>query len=293
MSWMKRVVGGIALLALFGLTAALPERAADEVEKRESKALRFVVYGDTRDGHSMHRTLVALIVQQKPDFVLHTGDLVHTGSEKSLWKIYDDITGKMRKKIPVYPARGNHDAGGTGYEDRVTAPFSSGNRLYYAFDRGDCHFVSVDSLSPYVSGSPQYQWLENDLATAQKTAKHIFVYFHYPPYSIGSHGSHLGIRAALCPLLKKHGVQVVFNGHDHNYYRTRRDGILYLVSGGGGAPLYPCFAEKGALIGDRWESVNHIVVCDVAGDRTTITAIRSDGTRIDQFVLNGSTLVEP
>src|SRR5512142_1419866 len=103
---------------------ALPGRGSD-LPHAGKTAFRVVVYGDTRDGHDVHRKLVALILAQKPDLVIQTGDLVHRGSEDSLWKIYDEITGPMRRKLPVYPARGNHDVGGTGYEQRVTAPFTS------------------------------------------------------------------------------------------------------------------------------------------------------------------------
>ena len=268
------------LLCLF----ALPGRGSEPTQAGKT-AFRFVVYGDTRDGHDVHRKLVAMILAQKPDLVLQTGDLVHRGSDDSLWKIYDEITGPMRHKIPVYPARGNHDVGGTGYEKRVTAPFTSGNKLYYSFDKGACHFVSVDNFSPYGPDSPQYRWLDQDLAAAQKKVTHIFVYFHEPPYSIGSHGSNLDIRQTLCPLFVKYGVRAVFCGHDHIYYRTKRDGITYVVSGGGGAPLYACDPNKGAIEGDKWESVHHILVCDVDGDTITATALREDGTTLDHFTI--------
>lgn len=270
----------VCALCLF----AVPGRAAD-TPKNSKTSFRFVVYGDTRDGHDVHRKLVALILAQKPDLVLQTGDLVHRGDDDSLWKIYDEITSTMRHKIPVYPARGNHDVGGTGYEKRVTAPFTSGNRLYYSFNKDACHFIGLDNFSPYGPDSAQYRWLDQDLAAAQKKAAHIFVFFHEPPYSIGAHGSNLDIRKTLCPLFVKYGVRAVFCGHDHIYYRTRRNGITYVVSGGGGAPLYPCDPNKGAIEGDKWESVHHILVCDVDGDTITATALRADGSTLDHFAM--------
>jgi 3',5'-cyclic AMP phosphodiesterase CpdA len=277
----RQLAAFATILLLLGLVAWTPLRADDPTAP--PKHLRFVVYGDTRDGHEIHRKLVALIIKQKPDLVIQTGDLVHRGSEADLWKIYDEITGEMRKTIPVYPARGNHDVGGTGFEDRAKAKFTSGNLLFHSFEKGNCHFVTIDCMEPYAGESEQYTWLEKDLAAAQKASRLTFAYFHYPPYSIGSHGSDLRIRAALCPLMIKYGVRAVFNGHDHNYYRTKRDGVTYVVSGGGGAPLYPCDPAKGAIQGDKWESVNHIVVCDVDGDKLTVAALRADGSEIDRF----------
>ena len=251
-------------------------------------ALHFCVYGDTRDGHAMHRKVLALMLKQKPQFILQTGDLVHDGSNAHLWQIYDSITKDARKTIPFYPARGNHDPGGPGYTARVTTPFTSGNKLYYSFDKADCHFIclAVDEETPYADGSAQYKWLHSDLEITRKThPEHIFVFFHVPPYSIGAHGSDLQVRRQLCPLFLRYGVDVVFNGHDHNYYRTRRDNITYIVTGGGGAPLYPVNPDRGAIQGDRYESVNNCVVCDVRGAQVTITALRADGTTLDHFTI--------
>jgi len=253
--------------------------------------LHFVVYGDTRDGHDIHRKLVALILKQTPDLVIQTGDLVNKGSSEDLWKIYDDITGEMRAKVPIYAARGNHDIGGPGYEQRMTAPFTSGNKLYYSFDKANCHFIGLclDEHTQYGPDSEQYKWLIKDLeATRTKSPTHIFIFFHVPPYSIGSHGSDLDVRKALCPVFKKYGVRAVLNGHDHNYYHTIRDGITYIVTGGGGAPLYPVDPGKGAIDGDKYESVHNIVVVDVKGTLVSITALREDGSTIDRFSLHAA-----
>ncbi len=284
----RRAIGGrLALLGMLFAMGAVEIGAAPSPMpqgKNESKT-RFVVYGDTRDGHAMHRKIVALILAQKPAFVLQTGDLVHYGPDAGLWKIYDDITGAMRRALPVYPARGNHDVGGTGYEARVTSAFTSGNRLYYSFTRGPYHFVSVDSFSPHAPGSPQYVWLAQDLAQAQKKGQPTFVYFHVPPYSIGTHGSSEDAQTTLCPLFVKYQVALVFNGHDHLYYRTRRNGVSYVVTGGGGAPLYPAHPDRGAIAGDKWESVNHIVVCDLRGETLTGTVLRADGSLLERFAI--------
>ncbi len=282
-----RQLSAVLLLHAFILFGTACGKAELNQPAAAVKPLHFIVYGDTRDGHMIHRRLVALIMARKPDLIIQTGDLVHRGSQADLWKIYDDITGEMRHKYLVYPSRGNHDIGGTGYEARVTAPFTSGNKLYYSFDRDRCHFVclAIDEYTPYGPDSPQYRWLEKDLAVAQQKLMHIFVFFHVPPYSIGAHGSDLTVRSILCPVLEKYGVGVVFNGHDHIYYRTQRGGITYVVSGGGGAPLYPADPRKGALEGDKWESANHIVDCLVDGNNVTLTALRANGKTIDHFTI--------
>jgi Icc-related predicted phosphoesterase len=283
-----RLLAAVSILALCATSAQAARRRGGHHGGKQLASLRFVVYGDTRDGHDIHRKLVALIMKQQPDLVIQTGDLVNRGSKEELWKIYDDITGEMRRKVPVYPARGNHDVGGPGYEERVTAPFSSGNKLYYSFDKANCHFVAlaVDEHTSYGPDSEQYKWLVEDLeASAKRKPAHTFVFFHVPPYSIGSHGSDLDVRKTLCPVFQKYGVRAVLNGHDHNYYHTTRDGITYIVTGGG-APLYPVDPGKGAIPGDKYESVHNIVVCEVKGNLVAFTALREDGSMLDRFSLH-------
>jgi 3',5'-cyclic AMP phosphodiesterase CpdA len=273
--WSALLFGALFIAAHGALTA-------DDV-----KTFRFAVYGDTRDGHDAHRDVVAQIIKAAPDFVIQTGDLVHDGKNESEWKTYDEITADMRTRFPVYPSRGNHDVGGPGYEARVTAPISSGNKLWYSFNRGNSHFVAlaIDEFTPFDATSDQYKWLIADLAAASKNARHIFVFFHVGPYSIGSHGSFLPVRTTLCPLFIKYGVRAVFNGHDHIYYHTLRDGIHYIVSGGGGAPLYYPDPKKGAIAGDKWERAHHYLICDVIGDKIEVTVNRSDGSTIEHFVI--------
>lgn len=277
----RRASAAACLSVIIGL-------AASAVRSQEPQTLRFAVYGDTRDGHKAHRDVVQHIVLSAPAFVLQTGDLVKSSTDNGLWKIYDSITADMRAKMPVYPSRGNHDVGGTGYEDRVTAPFTSGNKLYYSFNQGNSHFVSlaIDEFVPYDVGSEQYKWLEADLAAASPTARHIFVFFHVAPYSIGNHGSNLIVRRILCPLFEKYNVRAVFNGHDHIYYHTRRNGIHYIVTGGGGAPLYYPDPKKGAIEGDKWARAHNYVICDVKGDKVDVIVYRSDGTRIEHFAID-------
>ena len=94
------------------------------------------------------------------------------------------------------------------------------------------------------------------------------------------------MRRILCPVFKNYGVRVAFGGHDHNYYHTTRDGITYIVTGGGGAPLYPCNKERGVIDGDKYLSCHHFLVCDVNGDSIRIQVIKVDGTELEHFSIS-------
>jgi 3',5'-cyclic AMP phosphodiesterase CpdA len=249
--------------------------------------LRFAVYGDTRDGHDIHRKIVEGVLSFHPALVLQTGDLVHHGGAADEWQTFDDITGAMRRQVPYYPARGNHDVAPEGYyEQRVTQPVLSGNKLYYSFEKGSLHFVAIDTQQPLGPESEQGRWLEADLAQAQAAGRFIIPFFHKAIFSIGPHAGEadvLALKPILHPLFRRHGVRLAFEGHDHLYYRTVRDGITYVVTGGGGAPLYDGQHPELGLPEDVFKKVNHFCIVDVYADRVEVAAYQSDLAELDRF----------
>lgn len=289
-----RAVALAAFLLLAGLASCSQDRRPAVSSPRPAAApsaptslLRFAVYGDTRDGHDVHRQLVEDVVSFRPALVLQTGDLVHHGGSADEWRTFDDITGAMRRQIPYYPARGNHDVAPEGYyEQRVTQPVLSGNKLYYSFEKGGVHFVAIDTQQPLGPASEQGRWLETDLAKAQASGRVIVPFFHKAIFSIGPHATQddvLNLKPLLHPLFQRHGVRLVFEGHDHIYYRTVRDGITYVVTGGGGAPLYDGDHPELKLPQDVFEKVHHFCIVDLTAGRLEVTAYRSDLTPLDRF----------
>ena len=253
---------------------------------------RFAAYGDTRDNHDIHREIVKEVTGFQPALVLQTGDLVHHGDAADEWRIFDQITGDMRRRIPYYPARGNHDVGTSGfYEQRVTSPVASGNQLYYSFEKENLHFVAIDTQQAVGPTSEEGRWLEADLAQARAAGRFIVPFFHKAIFSIGPHAVEsdiMALRPVLHALFRRHGVRLAFEGHDHIYYRTVRDGITYVVTGGGGAPLYDGRHPELGVPGDVFEKVNHFCVADVYPDRVAVTAYRRDLSRLDRFTVPAS-----
>ena len=163
-------------------------------------------------------------------------------------------------------------------------------------------FIIVDSMGPYEPGSPQYVWLERELARARQTTVSTFVMFHEGPFSVGPHGSTPEAQQYLHPLFVRYHPRAVFCGHDHLYYRTTRDGVTYIVSGGGGAPPYRPENAQIAIPGDVFQKdvdalgrplsdaqydalIYHAIQCEVDGSRVTATVLRPDGSVIDKFTL--------
>jgi 3',5'-cyclic AMP phosphodiesterase CpdA len=263
-----------------------PQRA-DPPAPAAGALLHFAVYGDTRSCHPIHRKIVEDVLIFHPTFILQTGDLVANGRSTADWKTFNDITADLRRQVQYYPALGNHDNNSGGnFERAVSQPVSPADSDYYSFDKGNLHFVAIDTEQPVDSTSAQGQWLESDLTQAQADKKFIIPFFHKAMFSIGQHAVDadvVALRPILHPLFRRHGVRLAFEGHDHVYYRTLRDGITYVVTGGGGAPLYKAKHSELRRPKDVFESVNHFCVVDVFADHIEVTAYRHDLTQLDQF----------
>ena len=105
---------------------------------------------------------------------------------------------------------------------------------YYTRRLGDAQLFFLDSNAVT---DRQTAWLEQQLAESTSTWK--IAVFHHPPYTCGGHSGHSTVERRWVPLFESYGVQLVLSGHDHNYQRfAKRNGVTYVVHGGGGAGLY-------------------------------------------------------
>ena len=89
------------------------------------------------------------------------------------------------------------------------------------------------------------------------------------------------LRARLEPVFKAGNVQLVVNGHDHNYQHHYANGIHYVVSGGGGAPLYDVNPDTPYV--KKAKKTHHHCEITVNGPEITIRAVEPNGTVIEEF----------
>jgi hypothetical protein len=121
------------------------------------------------------------------------------------------------------PAPGNHEyqtPGASGYFDYFGAAAGDRSRGYYSFDLGTWHVVALNSNCAAVGGcgpgSPQLRWLLDDLAAHPRACT--LAYWHHPRFSSGQHGD-APAYDAFWQALYTAGVDIVLNGHDHDYER--------------------------------------------------------------------------
>ena len=83
--------------------------------------------------------------------------------------------------------------------------------------------------------------------------------------------------------MEEAGVPVAFSGHDHNYERVVFNEVLYIVSGGGSAVLYP---KTESVAGSQvFHARTHFVLVEVFADRISLTAIDYEGAVLDQATI--------
>jgi acid phosphatase type 7 len=257
------------------------------------EVVRFVVFGDVRSGHARHAELVPRIIDEGPDFVIATGDMVMRGTDEGDWQKYFAIAGPLLARVAVYPVLGNHDLGESNrrrFEDifalSARPPETPLGASWWSFDVGSVHVAMMDSN--HFDDPRQVAWLDGDLAAARaRGAKRLFAAAHHGAWSRGPHGGHAIALRDYAPIWEKHRVDVVFSGHDHLYQRGQVGRVRYVVSGGGGAPLYPqrcggrgqrkC-AEDGMV---TFESAHHYVVVEVYRDFVRMCAKRVDGSALE------------
>ncbi|MFE2068270.1 purple acid phosphatase family protein [Streptomyces sp. NPDC059467] len=250
----------------------------------------FTAFGD--QGVSYHALANdSLILGQNPSFHLHAGDIAYgdpagqgkstdTGFDSRTWDQFLYQTESVAKSVPWMVSYGNHDMeawyspnGYGGEEARFTLPdngpdkanlpgvysFVYGNTAIISLDPNDVSFEIPANLG--ISGGTQTTWFEGQLKKfrASKDIDFIIVFFHHCAYCTSTaHASEGGVRQEWVPLFDKYTVDLVINGHNHQYERTDvikgntvvkklpigetaysdTEGVVYVTAGAAGRSLY-------------------------------------------------------
>ncbi len=249
----------------------------------------FVAIGDSQSLQPTHRLIAERILALKPDFVLHTGDLVAHGSLSAEWDLFFEIERATLASVPLFPSLGNHEQNDRRYFEAFVLP---GNERWYSFEWGNARFISlqIDAIVPFGRQSEQVQWLEATLAA--NTQPWLIVFFHVPPYdALPDDSMGDAVRINLVPLFERYNVDLVLNGHNHNYQRSIVNGITYIVTGGAGGELNYIDAPDPDT--EAYYNGHHLVQFAVEGDRLTGRALTTGGEEVDVFTLTSSRVPAP
>ncbi len=235
-----------------------PQASAGPASPVASAALNFAVVGDSRDGDAVFKEVLKDVSKDGSEFLIHLGDIVPRGTKDD----WDNFTNLMQGfPLPFYPLPGNHEISVGKMTDYIK--YSGATKNFYSFDRGTVHFTLLDSSVGSLL-DPEYDWMDNDLANAQQPVKMVFV--HHPPFD-PANGNHVmyGDVDRFMQIVAARGVKYVFAGHIHCYEQAERDGVQYIITGGGGAPL-SCTPDSGGYY--------HYVDVHVQNDTVSTNIVR-------------------
>jgi predicted phosphodiesterase len=264
----------------------------------ESTAYAFGVVSDTQNNPKVWGRIAELLFGERPNFVVHAGDIVGNGQRKVEWT--DEFLAPahvLMSRVPIYAILGNHDDDAKHYYNYLVAPEPE---HYYTFTYGNAQFFMIDSDRKVAPGSELHTWLENALRSS--TAQWKFAVHHHPPYSSDendygdtwkgpSERGDLRLKP-LVALYEKYKLDICFFGHIHDYERTwplrqekvnRENGVIYLQTGGAGGNLENYAPTRSWFTAKVHRDHNYIIVA-IHENELQLQAIDWNGQLFD--VLN-------
>lgn len=256
----------ILILLLSGLSAGFTDRPLTHLNDAAlvppaTNEFTFAVFGDFRASRrdrpyppAFKQMLYEMNIIA-PSFIISLGD-VYYGYGGSFQRFKNEINHFLSTikplSVPFLNVIGNHEVvGDREREDYVKERFG---RLYGSFDFGNSHFILLNTeeigREGTISGE-QLKWLERDLE-ANRDVENIFVFMHRPMFpqldpelAKGKSFKDRENRDYLHRLFKKYRVAAVFTGHEHLFSDAVKDGVRYIITGGGGSPLYQSPSKGG------------------------------------------------
>ena len=269
------------------------------------KPFKFIYFGDAQnDLKSLWSRTIRRAFRDAPyaDFILHAGDLCNVPHRDSEWADWFYAGGWVHASIPTVAVPGNHEygrisAGGPRTLARQWRPqfeFPTNGlaelpETNYFIDFQGARIVALDSNRDI---EPQAIWLDKVLA--ENPHKWAIVTFHHPVFSTASGRDNKALREAWRPILEKHNVALVLQGHDHTYGRrneptgvtamNEETGTVYLVSVSG-PKMYRVGDEAKATMQKTGERKQLYQIISVDGDHMKYEAFLVTGELYDSFEL--------
>ena len=208
----------------------------------------FVVFGDLRQGYGIYSKLVIQMsmIEPTPEFAVCCGDIMTKPGNEVEWVNFWRYSKPITDKMPLFIVRGNHEGNNPASEqvfsEQTNIPEEN---FYYSFSINDSYFIILDTEIRKEEGSiinEQLLWLTNQLDSVSQIPiiNNIFVFLHRPLYPQGRYkGNNLINADELHSLFLNYSkVKIIIAAHEHLFNKYERDGLIYITTGGAGAPLY-------------------------------------------------------
>ena len=265
----------------------------------------FLAYGDNRgvatgDYVLTHEAVAAAMTSKDPNTIIfNVGDVNFSGASNE-WQpqLFLPMRNIFKNNV-LYVALGNHEAANpANVIAHFQPPSGAINQFYYSFDHGNTHFIVINTEdNNFINGiggaGTQLDWLNADLISAAAlSATWRIVVVHYSPYTTGSHfgdADLVAFRTNIIPIFEANNVNMVLCGHDHFYERAFKNGVYYLQTGGGGAPLNNPNVTPNAFEEYQKKTLQYCLL-DVGTSKITVNAYDTTNNNFDTFVIPRATI---
>ncbi|MBN2544125.1 metallophosphoesterase [bacterium] len=247
---------------------------------------RMCIWGDNRTDYISCEHVVNAMVSKEPDLVVNVGDVVTSGEIYDQWvNEYFWPARTLLRNTASYISIGNHEVDAAYFDNYVDQP---NNEHWFSVRYGPAYLIFIDTNRLYFPLSPQYNWLFGELSSSEaQSAPWLLVFHHHPPYSEGwdspGYDGEAGVRDYLVPLYEYYDVDICFAGHTHDYERGEKNGVMHIITGGGGAAL-DSWQQEWEYI-DIYHSVYHYIVLDIGVSYIMLRCYDWDNSLMDSTLL--------
>lgn len=283
----------------------------------ERKVVSFLVLGNTatnpgsedqqEDQNAARAQIARFAAKEKADFVLHTGNLTHSGLNADADAEFFKPFATLLQNTPLFVALGPNEYGPdrrnreskdflrTNYTRFHDMTWSNATPKYYSFDTANARFIVLDSnavegavWAPDIDEeSAQTKWLKTTLAGAGDKWK--IVLLNAPAYSTGAGGSSQGVFNAWVKIFEDYRVNLVLQGGDADYERSfplRGDeshprGVTYVTIGT--SAVTPGKRTSQEKYTARFVSARHYAVGKIVDRKLTLTVYSDSGKQLDKL----------
>jgi len=270
---------------------------------RQRKPFKFIYFGDAQNELKSHWSRVVRQAYKHASdarFIVHAGDLINTHNRDADWGEWFYAAGWINGMLPSIVAAGNHEYGADELGARNLSahwrpqfalpqhgPEGLEESVYYIDYQG----VRIVVLNSNEQLEAQVAWLDGVLGDNPQTWT--VLTFHHPVFSSADGRDNQELRALWQPIIDRHEVDLVLQGHDHTYARSRnvrngmsvrddRSGTVYVVSVSG-PKMYESSVHP--LMRRIAEDTQLYQVIEIAGNELVYRAYMATGELYDAFNL--------
>lgn len=291
-----QVVFAAPVVIILALLFHLMPIGAEESGEAE---FNFVAAGDWSCGHEAIQTFF-MMKNMQPELYLGLGDYSYQNSIDCWLNIVKSAGNDFKISL------GNHDTEGKllqAYMDEFKL-----DKQYYSFNYRNTHFIALSTELNKDEVKQQLRFVRNDLSRtkANQNIDWIVVFFHRPFYSAGD-TDFTNMRRTYHPVFEKFGVDLVIQGHSHNYQRSYPllfnevrhsepivddkeqfqyhdpKGIIFVIAGTGGESVQPL--NKKSFLASSYEGYGCIDV-EIKGKSLSVEYYSDSNDTIDKFMIS-------